>query len=233
MKILYDLHTHTYYSHGKDSPRANIERAIELGLKAIAVSEHASGNMYYGVRGKKLARLNEEMRALKSEYKGIIDVLTGLECNVMDYGRSDSPANRDDYDFIILGFHKGIPPTNSFARHILIESFGGKSTPRRNTDAIMEAAAKSHANIISHPNAYLRIDIPYMADCARELDIALEINSKHVSLTPEEIRTIYEHGAKLIIGSDAHRSSDVGNFDSALAAAMAADVLDGVINIEV
>lgn len=231
MKILYDLHTHTNYSHGKDSPEANILRAIELGLNAVAISEHASGNMYYGVRGKKLARLNEKLRALKKEYSGVIDVLTGLECNVLDFGLSDTPKNRNDYDLIILGFHKGVPPTNAFARHILFESFGGKSTPRRNTDAIMEAASKARANIISHPNEYLRVDIPYMADCARELDIALEINSKHVSLTADEIRTIYDRGAKLIIGSDAHRAADVGNFKAAIATAAAAGVLDGIINI--
>ncbi len=232
MHILYDLHTHTYYSHGKDSPRANILRAVELGLDAVAISEHASGNMYYGVRGKKLEKLNSELKALKKEFDDIIDVKIGLECNVLDYGLSDVPENRSDYDLIILGYHKGIPPTNAFARHILFESFGGKSSPKRNTDAIMEAAEKAGAAIISHPNEYLRVDIPYMANCARELDIALEINAKHVSLTAEQIRTIHEHGAKLIIGSDAHRAEDVGSFGSALDAANAAGVLGSIINIQ-
>ena len=54
MRIIEDLHTHTYYSHGKNGPRDNVLRALELGLEAVAVSEHAGGNMYYGVRGKKL-----------------------------------------------------------------------------------------------------------------------------------------------------------------------------------
>ena len=86
---------------------------------------------------------------------------------------------------------------NRFARHILFESFGGKSTPRRNTESLMAAAEKGHADIISHPNLYLTLDIPYLADCARQLGILLEINSSHVSLTPEEIKTIHEHGAGL------------------------------------
>ena len=72
-----------------------------------------------------------------------------------------------------------------------------------------------------------------MADCARQLGIALEINSKHVSLSPEEIRTIADHGAKLIIGSDAHRAEKVGDFDNALIAAASAGVLDKIVNIEV
>ena len=233
IRIKYDLHTHTYYSHGKNSPRENVLRAVELGLDAVAVSEHAEGNMYYGVRGKKLEKLNLELAELRKEFGGKIDVRTGLECNVLDFGRSDIPKNRDEYDFIILGYHRGVPPTNRFACHILAESYLGFSDPKKNTESIMLAAERGKANIISHPNEYLRVDIAYMADCARQLGIALEINSKHVSLSPEEIKTIADHGAKLIIGSDAHRAEKVGDFDNALMAAASAGVLDKIVNIEV
>ena len=140
--------------------------------------------------------------------------------------------DRSEYDVIILGYHKGIPPVNRFARHILFESFGGKSTPRRNTESLMAAAEKGHADIISHPNLYLTLDIPYLADCARQLGILLEINSSHVSLTPEEIKTIHEHGAGLIIGSDAHVSSRVGDFANGIESAKQAGVLNSVVNIE-
>lgn len=233
MKVLYDLHTHTYYSHGKDSPRSNILKAIELGLTSVAISEHAGGNIYFGVRGKKLERLNDELRCLRKEFKDKIDVKIGLECNVTDFGKSDAPKNRSDYDVIILGYHKGIAPTNKFARHVLFESFGGRSMPRQNTEAIMLAAEAAKADIISHPNEYITVDIPYMADCARQLGIALEINSKHVSLTPDEIKVIIAHGAKLIIGSDAHCAANVGNFDSAIAVAKEADALNRIMNIKV
>ena len=121
MRIIEDLHTHTYYSHGKNGPRDNVLRALELGLEAVAVSEHAGGNMYYGVRGKKLERLNAELAELRREFDGRIRVLRGLECNVMNFGESDIPKDRSEYDVIILGYHKGIPPVNRFARHILFE----------------------------------------------------------------------------------------------------------------
>lgn len=96
----------------------------------------------------------------------------------------------------------------------------------------MAAAEKGHADIISHPNLYLTLDIPYLADCARQLGILLEINSSHVSLTPEEIKTIHEHGAGLIIGSDAHVSSRVGDFANGIESAKQAGVLNSVVNIE-
>lgn len=231
MKLIGDMHTHTIYSHGKGTPRENIMRAIELGLDEIAVSEHACANMYYGVRGKKLERLNGELDALKREFSSKIRVMKGLECNVTDFGRSDIPRDRSEYDVIILGYHKGIPPVNRFAWHILSESFGGRSTPRRNTEAIMEAADKGRADIISHPNEYLKIDVEYMAQCARELGILLEINSAHVSLSVDDLSAAARCGAKFIIGSDAHSPDRVGDFSAALAAARRAGVLDKIVNI--
>lgn len=135
MRIIEDLHTHTYYSHGENGPRDNVLRALELGLEAVAVSEHAGGNMYYGVRGKKLERLNAELAELRREFDGRIRVLRGLECNVMNFGESDIPKDRSEYDVIILGYHKGIPPVNRFARHILSKVSAGNqlrgATPNR------------------------------------------------------------------------------------------------------
>lgn len=232
MRIIRDLHTHTYYSHGKGSPRENVLRAIELGLEEVAVSEHAGGNIWFGVRGRKLERLNEEMAALRKEFAGKISVLNGLECNVTGFGKSDIPLNRDDYGVIILGYHKGIAPVNRFNLHILSESFGGKSTPRRNTESIMAAAEKGRADIISHPGLYLKVDIPYMAECCRQLGILMEINSARVTMTREELIAARDKGAEFIIGSDAHIPGRVGDFELALRAAKEAGVLGSVVNIE-
>ena len=231
MRIIEDLHTHTFYSHGKGSPRDNILRAVELGLSAVAVSEHAGGNLFYGVRGRKLGRLNAELRALREEFAGQILVKNGLECNVTGFGKSDIPKDRSGYDVIILGYHKGVAYTNRFAWHIFSESFGGRSTPRRNAESIMAAAEAGHADIISHPGLYLAVDIPYMADCARQLGILLEINSSSLSMSADDIRTAKAHGAKFIIGSDAHTPERVGDFAAALERAKEADALDRVVNI--
>lgn len=232
MRIISDLHTHTYYSHGKSSPRENVLRAVELGISEVAVSEHATGNIYYGVRGRRLERLKAELRALKREFEGKIEVKTGLECNITGFGKSDIPANRSEYDVIILGFHKGILPINGFAWHILFESFGGKSTPKRNAECIMAAAEAGKADIISHPGLYLAVDIPYMAECARQLGILLEVNSSRVTLSKEQLQAIAKAGAGLIIGSDAHIASRVGDFEKALNACREAGVLESVVNIE-
>ena len=230
-RVFADYHTHTYYSHGKGSPRENVLAAIEKGLEAVAVSEHGPGHFSFGVRGKKLDRLNGELIDLKKEFEGKIDVLRGLELNVMGDGLNDCPENREDYDVIIIGYHKSVPPFNAHARRIWGESLLGiKNDPHRNAECILAAAEKCRATIISHPNLYLKVDIPYMAECCRQLGILMEVNSARVTMSEEEIRAVKALGCGLVIGSDAHTPGRVGDFELASAAVTEADAWDAVRN---
>ena len=61
---LSDLHTHTDFSHGKGSPEDIVRAGIRCGLKRIAITEHAGGHVFYGVRGEKLTRLRKETERL-------------------------------------------------------------------------------------------------------------------------------------------------------------------------
>ena len=168
--VFADYHTHTYYSHGKGSPRENVEAALDRHLERICVSEHGPGHFSFGVRGKKLDRLNAELLDLRREFAGRIDVLRGLELNVMDFGKSDCPKDRESYDIIIIGYHKSVPPFNKTALGVWGESLLGiKNDPHKNAEAILAAAESCRANIISHPGLYLKVDVPYMAMCCRHL----------------------------------------------------------------
>ena len=230
-KVFADYHTHTYYSHGKGSPRENVLSAIKRGLDLVAVSEHGPGHLTYGVRGKKLARLNGELASLRKEFEGTVDVRRGLELNVTGFGKTDCPDDRDAYDVIILGYHKGVAPLNRLALHIWGESlFGVKGDPHRNAEGILAAAESCRADIISHPNLYLKVDIPYMAECCRQMGILLEVNSSRVTLSRDELLAIKRAGCGLIIGSDAHTPERVGDFALASEAVSDAGVWDIVKN---
>lgn len=230
-KVFCDLHTHTYYSHGVGSPRDNVLAAIDRGLECVAVSEHGPGHFTFGVRGRKLDALNEELASLRREFEGKIEVKNGLELNVTGFGKSDCPKNRDDYGVIIIGYHKSVPPFNRHAIRIWGESLLGiRNDPHLNAEGILAAAEACRADIISHPNLYLKVDIPYMAKCCRQLGILLEVNSARVTLSRDELIAIKDSGCGLIIGSDAHTPARVGDFKLASAAVEEAGVWDCVRN---
>lgn len=230
-RIIADYHTHTTFSHGKGSPRDNILAAIDRGLETVAVTEHGPGHMTYGVRGKMLSLLNSDLLHLKKEYEGKINVLNGLELNVVDFGKADYISDRDAYDIIIIGYHKGVPPKNAFARGIWRESLLGiKNDPHKSAESILAAAEECRANIISHPNLYVKVDIPYLANGCRELGIMLEVNSTRVTLSDDEIRAIKDAGCQLVINSDAHSPERVGDFALAAEAVTRAEAWDAVKN---
>lgn len=47
-ELLYDLHTHTTYSHGKGSIEDNVREAFNQGLEFVAISDHGPGHLFYG-----------------------------------------------------------------------------------------------------------------------------------------------------------------------------------------
>ena len=102
---LSDLHTHTDFSHGKGSPEDIVRAGIRCGLKRIAITEHAGGHVFYGVRGEKLTRLRKETERLASVYARDIEVLFGLECNLTGFGECDAPKARGMFAVRLLAYH--------------------------------------------------------------------------------------------------------------------------------
>lgn len=228
-----DLHTHTIYSHGKGTPEENVLAAVSMGLKAVAISEHGPGHMFFGVRGRRLDRLRREMDRLKEKYAGRIEVLFGIESDLTGYGVTDIPMELlDVFDVRLLAFHKGGMPCDGFGFARSLESLHmGGSDPVKTAEALLAAGERYKIDIFSHPGLYVKCDIPTLARGAKELGIKLEINAARVTMSDEELRQAADAGAELIIGSDAHWPSRVGDDALALAAARRAGVEGSVVNI--
>ena len=232
LRIYADYHTHTVFSHGKGTPEENVLSAISKGLRRVAISEHAPAHIFYGVRGQQLIRLRREIDRLNAKYGNTIEVLMGLECNLTGNGLCDVPKDSSMFDLLILGYHKGVFPSNGFSLKAFLQLMGIGHDPTGNAEALARAVERYKITFVSHPGLYIPMDIDILAKMSAALKVPLEINGARVTLTKAQLVRAMALGASFIINSDAHTAENVGNVKMAIAAAQQAGVEDLVTNLE-
>lgn len=129
MNYRQNLHIHTVYGDGHDTPEEMILAAVEQGFDSIGFSEH-SYNPYSPGRQmtpEATERYKREIRRLKEQYSGKIDIFCGMEYEF----QSDLPTEEFDYligsvhylevDGGVYGFDRGLEATLAYVK----EHFGG------------------------------------------------------------------------------------------------------------
>ena len=98
--ITEDLHVHTTFCDGANTPREMVEAALQKGMTRIGFSGHSHvpfDESYCMKRGAKAYK--REIARLKEEYRGKIDILCGVE---QDYYSDDTTKG---YDYVIGSVH--------------------------------------------------------------------------------------------------------------------------------
>src|SRR5699024_5075035 len=244
MKIHGDYHTHTIYSHGIGTIEENVEEGIKKGLKEIAICDHGPGHLTYGVKREKLYEMRKEIDFLNQKYKDEgVKILLGVEANLISY---DGSIDVDDeiieiLDILLLGYHFGaLPKTFGDFYKVYFYNFISKwnkkledRIKKMNTIAFIKAMDKYPVDIITHPNAKIRVDIKELSKAAAKANTALEINSHHGELSSENLKIALEEDVKFYINSDAHDPKDVGKVEKGIKIAIGANVRIGrIINVE-
>ncbi|MEG2770481.1 MAG: histidinol-phosphatase [Oscillospiraceae bacterium] len=92
--IKCNVHTHTNFCDGKDSPEEMVVAAIEKGFNSLGFSAHSKSNFDpNGIGGRKLIRYIRELARLKEKYKDKIEIFTGLEQDFC----TPNPTEKLDY----------------------------------------------------------------------------------------------------------------------------------------
>lgn len=233
-----DLHVHTVYSDGENTPEEMVLSAIEKGLDTLGFSDH-SYTSFDGsccMKKEEVSRYREEIAALKEKYRGKIEILCGIE---QDY-YSDFPALGVDY---IIGsvhylYKDGEYLTLDYKPEILAaarEHFGGDmlALAEEYYLRVSELPEVTGAHIIGHFDLITKFNdiLPLVdesapryraawkraADRLLSLDLPFEVNTGAMSRgyrkTPypsEEIRRyILQNGGKLILSSDSHSARNI------------------------
>lgn len=219
MQILADYHTHTVYSHGKGSIEDNVKVAISKGIKTIGISDHGYKHMTYGIKQKDIYKMREEVDKLNDKYREI-NILLGMECNILDiHGNIDmNDRVRKVLDYVMAGYHFGSFPTSikSALNHYNNYIVKNRKSKEYNTESVINAMRKNDLFIITHPGDKGDVYIEEVAKVAKQTNTRLEINSSHGFLNVDQLNKIKHLGNKFIIGSDAHISKNVGNFEKAM-----------------
>lgn len=210
MKFYADFHTHTVAcGHAFSTVQENAKAAQEKSLKYLAITEHGPT-----VPGGPHPYFFGNMRVIPTELNGV-NVLRGVELNIQDtLGTVDLPAETIyQMDIVLAGLH----PSTGYEG----------STINENTEAMVNAIYNPLIDIIVHPdNENYLIDIPTVVKAAKENNTLLEINNSSFADNRPGRKNSYEYCKKivveakrqelvLVLGSDAHFSQDVGNFDLA------------------
>lgn len=98
---LYDLHIHTNYCDGKDTPEELVLEAIRKNMQKIGFSAHSYTyfDESYCIKKNKIQDYKNEISHLKEKYKDKIEILCGIE---QDFYSAEST---DGYDYVIGSVH--------------------------------------------------------------------------------------------------------------------------------
>ncbi len=225
MLLTGDYHTHTVYSHGggfkhgKGTVLENVMRAKEIGLKEIAITDHGFEQMAWGLKYKEFPQLIKDCRAA-AEKTGL-HVYVGMEANLCDEnGRTDMPEKEyENFDIFLMGIHRFVKFSsfrdlwnmlirNSF--HMVFKNVP-ESLIRFNTNALINSIKKNPIDIITHLNFQCFCDVVEVAKAARDYGTYIELNSKKIHLTDEELAKVCDTGVRFVIDSDAHSPDRVGD----------------------
>ncbi|WP_405729997.1 phosphatase [Anaerotignum sp.] len=210
MKLLIDTHTHSVASgHAYSTVDENLRWAAQKGLELVALTDHApgmketTGHAYFA-----------NLHILPRELHGV-RLLKGIELNIMDF---DGRVDMDEK--VLSRLDLGIA-----SLHMPCIQPGSR---KENTRALLKVMENPYVDIIGHPGDP-RYDVDYkeVFRQARETGTTLEINN--ASLVPggfrdgsqENVKAILqmsmEEGIPVVLGSDAHFYTSVGDFSYALA----------------
>ena len=105
IKMTQNLHTHTTFCDGRDTPEEMIEEALRLGFDSLGFSGHANTVLSDSCEmRKKIGNYRSEINRLKKKYEGEIKLFLGIELDLFSHSVLEAP---EKYDYKIASVHYG------------------------------------------------------------------------------------------------------------------------------
>jgi DNA polymerase (family 10) len=199
-----DLHMHTTATDGRDDLESMAAGAQRLGHSYIAITEHSQAlAMANGLDEHRALEHARRVRALNGRFDGLT-LLAGIECDILADGRLDLAEDcLAQLDLVVASIHSHF-----------------SQDPGQMTDRVLRALESPWVDVLGHPTGRLllkrdglQLDVDQVIAAAARQGVALEINCQvdRLDLNDAHARLAHERGARLVISTDAHSVTALGN----------------------
>ncbi len=205
MRFLVDLHTHTIASdHAYSTIGEYINYASETGIQMFAITDHGPAvpdapHKWHFNNLRVVPRIVDD-----------VAILRGVEANITATGGLDlEEATLKRLDIVLAGFHPSLTPSDKVTH----------------TELALSVIKSGLVDVFAHPGWQMYpIDMEAVLECAKENNVAIEINSSssvNTRLGSHEncvqiAKLAKKIGNTIALGSDAHICYFMGNFDESV-----------------
>lgn len=242
MILSADYHTHTPYSHGKNTVLENARAAKKIGLKQIGITDHGFNHLLFGLKRKKLGDLRAE--CIEAENLTGVRVLMGMESNLISLdGDTDMKASdMQFFDIFLCGIHEVLKYRRfSDMYNIMLKNYTAYKFGKRPSQKVIENTTTAYINtiknnpidILTHINYKCYCNLEEVARCCADYGTYIEINTKKRHISAEELNLMASTGVRFLIDSDAHSADRVGDMKIAEEILKEAEIpLESIDNID-
>ncbi len=197
-----DLQMHSTWSDGQESIGTMAEACAARGYGYMAITDHSQSLAMTG--GLTPDRAREQWKEIEetAAENPDIRILRSMEVDILRDGRLDmDDVVLEQLDIVLVSIHS------------LLELPGPEQTRR-----LLRALQHPLVNILGHPTGRLinrrdpiEFDIDEVLSCAAENRVALEINAHPDRLDLKDTLAMQAKklGARIVINTDAHKTSDL------------------------
>lgn len=211
-QIQGDLHVHTDWSDGHDTPERMVEAAISLGYHYMAFTDHSrSLRVAGGLSIERVRQQRQLVNRLNARYAPF-RVLHSTEVDILPDGALDYPEEvLADFDLVTVSVHSALGQS----REVM-------------TARLLHALGNPYVDVLNHPTGRLllrragyEVDLGAIIQAAVEHGVALEIDGQPDRLDLDDVwsRRAKEAGAMLACDTDAHSAYQLTYMRYALATA--------------
>lgn len=220
MILTADYHTHTPYSHGKNTVLENVRQAKKCNLLQIGITDHGFNHLLFGLKRKNLSDLRKEIDDAQ-RFIGV-EVLMGMESNLISVdGETDMKKEDLQYfDLYLCGIHE-VLKYKSFSdmRNIMLKNYAAYKLGKTPSQKVIDTTTKAYINaiknnpidILTHINYKCYCNLEEVAKCCADYGTYIEINTKKRHISAEELNLMASTGVRFVIDSDAHSADRVGD----------------------